>query len=207
MASPFDSKPHRKQKKHKQVHLRPAEPAPCIVDAMGNIVDMRIKLDRDWALIKTQPHEATLKIQLHDAQGHPAQGRFWFGVPKFPLGPTDQSGWMIFKDGVPHNDLGPAARRDDGVCFWFKKGALHREDGPARVHVTDGKEHGPGVRWYYEGKVYDEKTHPVNQVQHQAYHMQKAIEQHAKTLIQPDAQKDLEAGAGASQRAKKSVRL
>ncbi len=42
------------------------------------------------------------------------------------------------KDGLYHNDFGPAVLEVDGYKAWYKEGQRHREDGPAIIR-KDGK--------------------------------------------------------------------
>ena len=54
-----------------------------------------------------------------------------------------------YKDGIIHKDDGPAVIHVDGTICWYKNGKIHREDGPAVIE-PDGEE-----EWYLNGIEYD----------------------------------------------------
>lgn len=60
-----------------------------------------------------------------------------------------------FKNGVNHNDDGPAFIRADGYEEWYKNGVLHNENGPA-IKDPDGS-----YKYYYEGKLHRLDGHAV----------------------------------------------
>lgn len=53
-----------------------------------------------------------------------------------------------YKKGKLHREDGPAVERVDGDKYWYKEDKLHREDGPAVELVRGQKE------WYKEGKLH-----------------------------------------------------
>ena len=49
---------------------------------------------------------------------------------------------------LPQNQQTGCVKYSNGDLFWFKKGKLHREDGPAKKYA-DGD-----IEWYKEGKLH-----------------------------------------------------
>jgi hypothetical protein len=59
--------------------------------------------------------------------------------------------WYI--KGHLHREDGPAVEHVDGHKYWYLDGKRHREDGPAVVYV-DGRK-----SWYLDGQQYREDTY------------------------------------------------
>jgi hypothetical protein len=63
------------------------------------------------------------------------------GIIEYPNGDK-----FWYKKGNIHREDGPAIEASNGSKYWFKEGNYHREDGPARI-FSDGTK-----SWYKEGK-------------------------------------------------------
>ena len=60
----------------------------------------------------------------------------------------DANNIYYYKNGLSHNEFGPAFIYKSGTKYWYINGKEHREDGPSTEYSDGGK------RWYYKDKYY-----------------------------------------------------
>lgn len=91
--------------------------------------------------IKKNEFEENIVI---DCSGYSEVSKFYTGIVITPAGLSS------FKNGVGHNDHGPAVLDYDGTKKWMINGLYHREDGPA-IEYPDGTE-----LWYRNDQLHRE---------------------------------------------------